>query len=433
MPERKATSKYEYLLEDDTFKRWFQNVRRGSLVTGYDWLRRVGWVHKKFGKTPSEIASLSPREAGDFLLDVVGKLEEEGRSGGYIANIIKPLKSWLEFNGKQLLQRIKVPGRGELVRVGDERPPTQEELGKILGMTDFRRKVACSLVAFSGLRLEVLGDYLGNDGLQLRDFPEIVIEDEKVDFKRIPTVILVRRTLSKTGNQYFTFLCDEGCEYLKQYLEWRLRIGEKLTPKSPIITPTRTSLVGEHIRTLNIGDLMRKAIRNAGFQWRPYVFRRYFDTGMMMAESKGLIIRDWRVFWMGHKGDIENTYTVNKGLPENVIDGMRESYAKAAEQYLVTRKATEGMSEDQVKATFNKQFLEMAGYSQEEINELGDLSQLSAQQMQELIQKKSMQALGLNGKSKQKIVPIPELKNWITQGWEFVSALPTNEAIIRLP
>jgi len=243
----------------------------------------------------------------------------------------------------------------------------------------------------------------------------------------------VRRTLSKTGNQYFTFLCDEGCEYLQQYLEWRLRRGEKLTPKSPIITPTRTSLVGEHIRTLNIGDLMRKAIRNAGFQWRPYVFRRYFDTGMMMAESKGLIIRDWRVFWMGHKGDIENTYTVNKGLPENVIDGMRESYAKAAEQYLVTRKATEGMSEDQVKATFNKQFLEMAGYSQEEINELGDLSQLSAQQMQELIQKKSMQALGLNGKSKQKIVPIPELKNWITQGWEFVSALPTNEAIIRLP
>jgi len=430
---KEARSKYEYLLDDPDFKRWLQNVRRGSLVTSSEWLRRVGWVHKKFGKTPSEIASLSSREAANFLLDIVSELEGEGRSGGYIANIIKPLKGWLQFNDIPVHQRIRIHGRDELVKVGDERPPTQEELAKILSMADSKRRVACSLVAFAGLRLEVLGDYLGNDGLQIRDFSEIVIEDNEVDFERIPTIILVRATLSKTRNQYFTFLCDEGCEYLKQYLESRLRRGEKLTPKSPIITPTRISLVGEHIRTLNIGDLMRKAIRNAGFQWRPYVLRRYFALRMMMAESEGLIIRDWRVFWMGHKGDVENTYTVNKGLPENVIDKMREDYAKAAERHLVTRMGREALSEAQIKATFNKQFLEMAGYSEEEIGRLGELSELTAQQVQELIQKKSMQALGLNGNSKQKIVPMNELKNWITQGWEFVTTLPTNEAIIKLP
>ena len=297
---------------------------------------------------------------------------------------------------------------------------------------DLRAKVACSLVAFSGLRLEVLGDFLGDDGLQIRDFPEMVIEDGVVDFKNIPTTVIVRKTLSKTKNQFFTFLCSERCGYLKQYLEWRLRRGENLQPKSALITPFTAKLAGQHIRTINIGDLMRKPIRNAGFQWRPYVFRRYFDTRLMIAESDGLIIRDWRVFWMGHKGDMEATYTVSKRLSEDVIEKMREAYAKAAEKYLMTTKK-EGMTQDKVIKTFNEQFLRMAGYSDEELSQLGNIGELTPQQIQDLIQKKSMQALGLNGPSKQKIVPMDEVKNWIVQGWEFVTTLPTNEAIIKLP
>jgi len=432
MPKGEATSAYEYLLKDNDFKRWFQNVKRGSVITAYEWLRRVGLIHKKFGKSPSEIASLSSKEATSFLLDVVSTLEEEGVSGSYIANIIKPLRSWLDFNGITIQQRIKVSGRGELVKVADERPPTPEEYGRILSMADFRAKVACSLVAFAGLRLEVLGDYLGNDGLEIRDFPEMVIKDGEVEFEQVPTVILVRRALSKSNNPFLTFLCDEGCQYLKNYAEWRMRKREKITPESPIITPLKLALTGQHIRTTNIGDMIRKPIRAAGFCWRPYVLRRYFDTRLMMAESDGLIIRDYRTFWMGHKGDIEHTYTLNKGLTKDVVEQMREAYAKAAEKYLITAKK-ETVSKEVMIATFNKQFLQMAGYSEEEISQLGELSGLTAQQMQELIQKKSMQALGLNGKSKQKIVPIPELKNWIIQGWEFVTALPTNEAIIKLP
>ena len=66
------------------------------------------------------------------------------------------------------------------------------------------------------------------------------------------------------------------------------------------------------IRSVNISDAIRAALRKAGFPWRPYVLRSYFDTQLMLAESKGLIIRGYRQFFMGHKGDIENTYTTNK-------------------------------------------------------------------------------------------------------------------------
>jgi hypothetical protein len=75
----------------------------------------------------------------------------------------------------------------------------------------------------------------------------------------------------------------------------------------------------------------------------------------------------------------------------------------------------------------------MAGYSEKEIGQFGDLSKLSAQDIQDLIQKKSMRALGLNGNGKQKVVPLAEVRNWIVEGWEYVSKLPSEEAVIRLP
>jgi hypothetical protein len=66
------------------------------------------------------------------------------------------------------------------------------------------------------------------------------------------------------------------------------------------------------IRTSNIGDAIRLPIRRAGFPWRPYVLRSYFETQMVIAESKGWVIRDYRQFFMGHSGDIEHVYTLNK-------------------------------------------------------------------------------------------------------------------------
>jgi hypothetical protein len=81
----------------------------------------MGIVHKKFGKNPSQIASMNPKRATGFLLDIVGTLEEEGKNAGYIANIVKPVKSWLDFNGKNIQQRIKIPARGELPKGGQEK------------------------------------------------------------------------------------------------------------------------------------------------------------------------------------------------------------------------------------------------------------------------------------------------------------------------
>ena len=60
--------------------------------------------------------------------------------------------------------------------------------------------------------------------------------------------------------------------------------------------------------------------------------RAYFDTQLLIAESKGKIAHDFRVFFMGHKGSIESRYTTNKRiLPEALTREMRNSFERSEE------------------------------------------------------------------------------------------------------
>ncbi|MGH9909593.1 MAG: hypothetical protein ACRD32_03045, partial [Nitrososphaerales archaeon] len=83
----------------------------------------------------------------------------------------------------------------------------------------------------------------------------------------------------------------------------------------------------------HISKLIRESLRPR-FQWRPYVLRAFFDTELLIAESRGKIAHDFRIFFMGHKGSIEAKYTTNKGiLPESLVNEMREAF-KRSEEFL---------------------------------------------------------------------------------------------------
>jgi hypothetical protein len=422
-----AKESYAYLLGDVDVRRWYENVARGSRVTADVYLRRLGWTCRRLNLEPKDFVNLSDRDLAAVLSDFVSCLEREGRTGSYIKSCMKAVKSWLSFNMRELKVKIKIRGVDDTPTLRDERVPTQPELKKIFMCADIRNRVACVLLAHSGLRIETLGNYTGTDGLRLRDFPEIRVEGESVTFDKIPTMVVVRRELSKAGHQYFSFLSEEGCEYLRDYLEGRLKRGEKLAPDSPILTPKVAPK--PFIRSTNISDMIRSAIRRAGFKWRPYVLRSYFDTQLMLAESKGLVLRDYRQFWMGHKGDIENRYTTNKNrLPESVIEDMREAYRKSQE-YLQTVKVVK-TSEEELRQAFRKQLLLVAGFKHNEIDNM-DLSAMSDEELQLIIRKR---LLGEKANDcKQKAVSISELEKFLEQGWEYVATLPNNKVIIKMP
>jgi hypothetical protein len=88
-----------------------------------------------------------------------------------------------------------------------------------------------------------------------------------------------------------------------------------------------TLLHGCFVTQLRVRDTMRPR-----FKWRPYVLRAFFDTQLLIAESRGKIAHDFRVFFMGHSGSIEAKYTTNKNiLPKALIDEMRNAFAKSQE------------------------------------------------------------------------------------------------------
>jgi hypothetical protein len=421
-------AKYKKLFGDPDVQRWYRNVARGSQVTADVYLRRLGGFCADHGMTPKELAAMGQRKLENLLLDSVDELEKQGRAGSYIKSIVKAVKSWLSYNRRELKVKIKIRGADSTPTLKDERVPTKNELLRILLSGDRKARAATALVAFTGLRLETLGNYDGTDGLRARDLPEMRIVGKKVEFDRVPTMVVVREELSKAKHQYFTFLGEEGCGYVKEYLMDRIRKGEKLTPDSPIITPKLR--MKPFVRTTNVGDAIRKAVRKASFVWRPYVLRAYFDTQLMLAENAGKVIRDYRQFWMGHKGDIEARYTTNKHrLPAEVVEDMRATYQRS-QDYLQTA-APEATSSERIKEEFKKQLLLVAGFKPEEVGKM-DVLGMGDDEFQAAIRQKLLSMMENNG-VRQKIVPVEEIEKHIAKGWEFVAALPNGKAVIKLP
>jgi hypothetical protein len=167
----------------------------------------------------------------------------------------------------------------------------------------------------------------------------------------------------------------------------------------------------------------------AGFTWRPYVLRAYCDTNMIVAESRGLVSHPYLQFLMGHKGDIEARYSTNKGrLPPAMIDEMREAY-KRCEPLLSTK--AESATEEQIKKTLREQFLLVAGFKKEEVEKM-DLDEMSDGELQNAVRQRLVGMMTGNG-SRQKVVPMTEVKSYISQGFEYVASLPDAEAVVKVP
>ena len=426
-----SRAKYLHLLEDPGVKRWYQNVARGSRITADVYLRRLGFFCLSHKLSFEDLLSMREQDLKNMLLDYITMMEEKGYAGGYIKSTIKSAKSWLRHNSAKIPAFIKVNGADDTPTLTNEQSPTNEDLSRIFRACWLDARAAAALIAFTGMRPQSIGDYWGTDGLRIGNFPDVEIDNEnrKAEFKIIPAMVCVRKELSKAGHQYLTFLCEEGCRYLKEYWEYRMQHGEVLTPESAAVKARFGKK--QFIRTTNVGDKIRGGIRAAGYEWRPYVLRCYFDTQLLLAESKGLMLRDYRIFWMGHKGDIEHRYTTNKyRLSPALLDDMRAAYRRS-QVYLQTETPS-GMEDARLE--FRRQLLIVAGYSEDEVAKV-ELEKLSDDDIRDRIKERLLKENNNNGNDsralRQKVVPLDEVENYVESGWEYVSQLPNGKAIVK--
>ena len=424
-------SKYKHLLEDKDVKRWYENLEAKSVITATVYLRTLGLYCNLAETTPRNILSVArSKRFRDGFTDFIRRMEKEGKAGSYVERFKKVVLSWTSYNNLEVKLKVNIKGASETPTIANERVPSKDELSKILRMASPRGRVSIAMIAFSGLRPESLGDYLGTDGIRLGDFTEAKISSGRIEFEKVPATLLVRRALSKARHPYFTFVGNEAITYIQEYIQERVKSGEKLTTQSPLLAfDPRGVRKNQFLRTTLVTRDIKEAIVKAGFSWRPYVLRAYCDTGMIVAESKGLVSHPYLQFLMGHKGDIEARYSTNKGrLPPTMIEEMREAYKKC--EPLLSTKA-ETTSEEQIKKTMREQFLIVAGFKKEEVEKM-NLGEMSDEEVQSAVRQRLVGMMTGNG-SRQKVIPVQEVRSYIGQGYEYVASLPDGGAIVKIP
>ena len=300
-------------------------------------------------------------------------------------------------------------------------------------------------MAFSGLRPQVLGNYDATDGLKLSDIEGLEIKDSQVIITKLPVMITVRPSISKARNKYFTFLPREGCNYLLGYLKKRLSYGEQLDANSPVITFEKgydfrgnKNPETKFVTTKSITYEIRSSIK-AVMKARPYVLRAYFDTQLLLSESNGKISHAYRQFFMGHKGDMEARYTVNKGrLTTEMIEDMRRTFLQS-EQFLCTDVKT-GMEQDkkQILLEMWKEQAKLYGIDPLKIriekqrtsenDALSTTDELDAirDAIQKLIREKEEK-----GRFDSKLVDEDELLPYVKKEWDVLKELSGGRVLIR--
>ncbi|MGD0477265.1 MAG: site-specific integrase [Nitrososphaerales archaeon] len=383
---------------------------------------------RRVGKSPDGFVTDVKRHPKKFEEDFIRFLQETSRKSApsTTAFFRDSLKRFLELNRvnnvdwnyiNQFLPKVK--------KSGQDRAPTTEEIRKIVEIADLRMKCLVLFLCSSGARIGTV------EYLRWKDIEEIEAENQKF-----------AKVIGYRGEpeEYTTFITPECHWHLLQYKGLRESIGERVTPSSFVFVTEpnkrdfdQRNVKGVSVKTLKnqLGELlnqigMRSVIvekenyRSYEFK-QAHGFRKFFKTRMEVVGVKTTYIETM----------MEHSTGVQKSYFKPTAAELAKEYAKAIDE-LTIMKSKETTSQQTILATFNRQYLVMAGYSEEEVERMGDLSQFTPQQVQELVKQKQMDTLGLNG-NHQKVVAMRDVEGMVTQGWDFVTPLPDDRAIVRLP
>jgi integrase len=108
---------------------------------------------------------------------------------------------------------------GEFIRKQKDRAYTTEEIHKLLDFCDERSKALVLLLASTGVRIGSV------PGLKLKHLSKIV-----ADYYKLYKIVIYEGT----KEEYYCFTTPEAATAIDTYLNYRVRLGEKLTDNSPL-------------------------------------------------------------------------------------------------------------------------------------------------------------------------------------------------------
>ncbi len=136
-----------------------------------------------------------------------------------IKNYLKPVKLFCEMNGVIVNWKIISKGIKRGNRCSNDRPPSKEEIQKLLEYPDRRIKPIVLIMVSSGIRVGSWGY------LKWGDITPIIKSDSVVAAK-------IKVLNTKTNKYHFSFITYEAYEAVKEWMEFRKSFGEKINSDS---------------------------------------------------------------------------------------------------------------------------------------------------------------------------------------------------------
>jgi integrase len=322
-----------------------------------------------------------------------------------IKNYFKPIKRFCEMNRITLNWKIISSGIKKGIRYSNDRPPTMEEIKKLIQYPDRRVKFLVLVMISSGMRVSSWSY------LRWGDFTPVYKNDVLIAAK-------IKIYNTKTKNYYNSYVTPEGYHSVKEWMDFRASFGEKIGPESWVIRnlwqiksqrygnylglakhPKKLSIPA--IRVLindawKIQGLREKRIPKEGeFNFRKYDFksvhgfRKFFETecqkvmrelivSMLMSHDTGIVLHYLRP----KESDILMEY--QKAIPLLTVNqdenSLNEKIKEIEEQNKINIYAIKGKMEEK----------------EEKVKELEDKFQMMNNILQNLV--KSISSVDESGK-----------------------------------
>lgn len=189
--------------------------------------------------------------------------------------------------------------KGEFIKVKNDRAYSREEIHKLLEVADLRIKICILLMSSSCLRLGAIPDLRLSNLQKINDIYKITV-------------------YQGTKQQYYTFTTVECANFIDEYIKYRRRYGENITPKA--------YLIREQFDDFSKPKEPRKITKHA---IREIIYHFLKKTGVLTTEVQ--MTTGFRKFFI--------TESVNSGVNpihglmlEGHSTGIRDHYARPTEQ-----------------------------------------------------------------------------------------------------
>jgi len=411
-PELKA--KLEEILKNNDTENWVDSLNSES--TGLNYPKHVAefLIYRKisikqFISNFKKDSVTETKQIQAFVNHLLKKL-----TASTTANYVSALKNRLDYDQMEL-KHIRVPKRHLHPTVEDEVIPTKSQIITFLQNANPSSQAIITLMAFLGIRFNVIGD------LRVSDFPEMQITENDVIFEKIPTRVKIRRELSKNKKEYQTFLVEFGCGIIKNWLKVRMEKGEKLNSNSLII-PTYSETDSLRKRANYIARRLYTVFEKMNYNARPYSLKDYFATALLNSG----IQQGYQTFFMGHTGPVQNTYSLQRKLPAEQIEKMRTIFKQQIEPHLIPQ-------ESDANKIVNHHFKEFAKHLGIEVKE-GESTEETISEIADLYKNAIEDVEGRENsqiKTKQKRIPEKELDKYLDDDWEVSHILNSGNIIVK--